>query len=316
MNSISFVIPCYRSENTIKTVIEEIDKTMSDHSGYSYEIVLINDYSPDGTWQTISDLARENDRITAVNLAKNFGQHCALMAGYSLTNGDIVVSLDDDGQTPSSDVFKLIEELDDNTDVVYASYIENHQNLFRRLGSDFAQAVNKVMLGINEDLPKGSSFFVMKRYVVDEILKYKHAYPFIFGLVLRATRRVVMVPIEQRNRLSGRSGYSLRKLISLWLNGFTSFSVLPLEFGTYIGFIFAAVGFIVAIITVINKIVNPLVQTGWSSIFAAILVIGDIIMIMLGLIGEYIGRIYLCINNSPQYVIREIVSKGNSNESN
>ena len=238
------------------------------------------------------------------------------MAGYSLTNGDIVVSLDDDGQTPSSDVFKLIEELDDNTDVVYASYIENHQNLFRRLGSDFAQAVNKVMLGINEDLPKGSSFFVMKRYVVDEILKYKHAYPFIFGLVLRATRRVVMVPIEQRNRLSGRSGYSLRKLISLWLNGFTSFSVLPLEFGTYIGFIFAAVGFIVAIITVINKIVNPLVQTGWSSIFAAILVIGGIIMIMLGLIGEYIGRIYLCINNSPQYVIREIVSKGNSNESN
>ena len=316
MIDISFVIPCYRSEKTIKKVIDEIEMTMLDHTEYVYEIILVNDASPDGTWNTISNLARDNSRVIAVNLAKNFGQHCALMAGYSQTKGDIVVSLDDDGQTPASDVFKLIDRLGDDTDVVYASYIETHQNLFRRMGSDFAQAVNKIMLGIKEDLPKGSSFFVMKRYVVDEILNYKHSFPFIFGLVLRVTRKVVMVPIEQRDRISGKSGYSLRKLISLWLNGFTSFSVLPLEIGTYIGFFFALVGFIVTVITVINKLINPEVQAGWSSIFAAVLVVGGIIMIMLGLIGEYIGRIYLCINNSPQYVIRNIVSKDTENESN
>ncbi|MBP5260539.1 MAG: glycosyltransferase family 2 protein [Clostridiales bacterium] len=316
MVDISFVIPCYRSEKTIGNVVSEIDATMLERSDLTYEIILVNDCSPDGVWGVLSDLAKNNERITAINLAKNFGQHCALMAGYSQTQGEIVVSLDDDGQTPASDVFKLIDALDDNTDVVYASYIENHQNLFRRLGSDFAQSVNKVMLGIKEDLPKGSSFFVMKRYVVDEILKYKHAYPFIFGLVLRATRKVVMVKVEHRDRLSGRSGYSLRKLISLWLNGFTSFSVLPLEFGTYIGFIFATVGFIVAIVTIINKLVNPSVQAGWSSIFSAILIVGGIIMIMLGLIGEYIGRIYICINNAPQYVIRDIVSKGKTDDCN
>lgn len=316
MVDISFVIPCYRSEKTIGNVVSEIDATMLERSDLTYEIILVNDCSPDGVWGVLSDLAKNNERITAINLAKNFGQHCALMAGYSQTQGEIVVSLDDDGQTPASDVFKLIDVLDDNTDVVYASYIENHQNLFRRLGSDFAQSVNKVMLGIKEDLPKGSSFFVMKRYVVDEILKYKHAYPFIFGLVLRATRKVVMVKVEHRDRLSGRSGYSLRKLISLWLNGFTSFSVLPLEFGTYIGFIFATVGFIVAIVTIINKLVNPSVQAGWSSIFSAILIVGGIIMIMLGLIGEYIGRIYICINNAPQYVIRDIVSKGKTDDCN
>lgn len=314
MCDISFVIPCYRSEKNIEAVIAEIENTMQKRSDILYEIVLVNDCSPDNTWKTISGIALENDKVTAINLAKNFGQHSALMAGYTQTKGDIVVSLDDDGQTPVSDVFLLLDALDENTDVVYASYIEDHQNLFRRLGSDFAQKVNKIMLGIKEDLPKGSSFFVMKRYVVDEILKYKHSYPFIFGLVLRSTRKVKMVPVEHRDRLSGKSGYSLRKLVSLWLNGFTSFSVLPLEIGAYIGSFFAVVGFIVAIVTVIRKIVMPDIQAGWSSVFSALMVVGGILMIMLGLIGEYVGRIYISINNSPQFVIRDIVSKDSKNE--
>ncbi len=306
---ISFVIPCYRSANTISQVVEEIDNTMISRPAEQYEIVLVNDGSPDDVWHVLSDLSRKNGRIVAVNLAKNFGQHSALMAGYSMTKGDIIVSLDDDGQTPACDVFKLIDSLSDTVDVVYASYIESHQSLFRRMGSGFAQHVNKIMLGISEDLPKGSSFFVMKRYVLDEVLKYEHSYPFVFGLVLRTTRNVKMIPIEHRDRISGESGYSMRRLFSLWLNGFTSFSVKPLEFGTYVGIIFSALGFILATVTIIRKIIDTSIQAGWSSIFSVVLVIGGIIMVMLGLIGEYVGRIYLCINKTPQYVIKEVVTK-------
>ena len=147
----------------------------------------------------------------------------------------------------------------------------------------------------------------MKRFVVDEIIKYDHSYTYIAGLVLRATRNIGYVPIEQRERYEGKSGYSLKGLISLWLNGFTAFSVKPLEIGSFLGGFFAFVGFVVAIVTIIRKIIIPDIQAGWSSIISTILIIGGFIMLMLGLIGEYIGRIYICINNAPQFVIKEII---------
>lgn len=302
----SFVIPCYRSENTVMAVVNEIEDTMETRPEYEYEIILVNDGSPDNVWSVISENALADRHIIGINLAKNFGQHCALMAGYNNSTGDYVVSLDDDGQTPICDVFKLVDELEKGYDVVYASYPEEHKSAFRKWGSDMAKVISDYVFDVKNDDRKATSFFVCRRFVIEEIIKYNRPYPYLMGLVLRTTRNLSMVPLEHRERISGTSGYNLKGLIKHMLNGFTAFSVKPLELGAYMGFITALLGFIYAIYTIIKRFVVSTVVPGWSSLIAIVLIVSGIIMIMLGLIGEYIGRIYICINNSPQYVVREI----------
>lgn len=307
---LSFVIPCYRSENTVMTVVDEIENTVSQRPEYEYEIILVNDCSPDNVWNVISERTKTDDKVIGINLSKNFGQHSALMAGYNNVSGDIVVSLDDDGQTPACDVFKLIDELDKGYDIVYAQYPETRQSWFRRLGSNFTKKVTDYLFDIKGEKRKGSSYFVAKRYLIDEMVKYKNAYPFLAGLVLRSTRNISVVDIEHRSRLEGQSGYSINKLLALWLNGFTAFSIKPLKLGTYCGFFLASLGFVYALVTVIRKLfITPMMEAGWSSIISIMLVIGGVVLIMLGLMGEYIGRIYICINNSPQYVVKDFVKK-------
>jgi len=308
---LSFVIPCYRSENTVMTVVDEIENTVSHRPEYDYEIILVNDGSPDSVWNVISERAKADDKVIGINLSKNFGQHSALMAGYNNVSGDIVVSLDDDGQTPACDVFKLIDELDKGYDIVYAQYPETHQSWFRRLGSDFTKKVTDYLFDIKGEKRKGSSYFVAKRYLIDEMVKYKNAYPYLAGLVLRSTRNISVVNIEHRSRIEGQSGYSINKLLALWLNGFTAFSIKPLKLGTYCGFFLAALGFVFALVTIIRKLfITPMMEAGWSSIISIMLVVGGVVLIMLGLMGEYIGRIYICINKSPQYVIKDFVKRG------
>ena len=307
---LSFVIPCYRSQNTVMTVVDEIENTVKTRPEYNYEIILVNDGSPDNVWDVIKERSKVDDKIIGINLSKNFGQHSALMAGYNNVSGDIIISLDDDGQTPACDVFKLIDELNKGYDIVYAQYPEIHQNWFRRWGSDFTKRVTEYLFDIKGDDRKGSSYYVAKRYIIDEMIKYKNPYPFLSGLVLRSTRNISVVPIEHRNRIEGKSGYTIKNLINLWLNGFTSFSIKPLKMGTYFGFFLAGLGFLFAIITIIRKLfITPMMEAGWSSIISIMLIIGGAILIMLGLLGEYTGRIFICINSSPQYVIKEYVGR-------
>lgn len=303
---VSFVIPCYRSEHTILLVVDEIEQTMEQRSGMEYEIILVNDGSPDRVWDVIENRIKSDRHVVGIHLAKNFGQHSALMAGYNHCTGDLIVSLDDDGQTPASEVFSLIDELQKGYDVVFASYPETRQNLLRRMGSDFANKMTAYVFDLKEENQKGSSYYVMRRFVMDEMIQYKHPYPYIGGLILRVTRNIGVVHVNHRARLEGRSGYTFRSLVSLWLNGFTAFSVKPLELGAYVGFGMSAAGFLYAVYIVVRRLCSPYVAAGWSSLCAILLIVSGMIMIMLGLIGEYIGRIYICINHSPQYVIKEI----------
>ena len=309
---ISFVIPCYRSENTLEIVVKEIQDTIIKRNGYEYEIILVNDCSPDGVWRVIDRLSMEHDNIIGINLAKNFGQHSALLAGYHYCSGDYVISLDDDGQTPACELFKLVDKIDEGFDLVYASYGQIHQNIIRRMGHRFTKTVFDYMFDIKKQTDTdGSSYFIAKKFIIDEIIKYENPYPYMGGLILRVTRNIGFVHVTHRDRLEGASGYSLSGLIHLWLNGFTAFSVKPLRIGSYIGFLFAFIGFIYALITIIRKLfITPQMEAGWSSIISVLLIVGGIILVMLGLIGEYVGRIYICINNSPQYVIKEIVGNG------
>ena len=303
---ISFVIPCYGSESTITNVINEINAVV-DVSEYKYEIILVNDSSPDEVIKVIKGLALADKKIKVIDLAKNFGQHSALMAGYAHASGDILVSLDDDGQTPANEVFNLIKKLNEGYDVVVARYPDKKHNVLRNIGSYINDVMAQVLIGKPKDLYL-SSFFVVKRFVINEMLNYKNSYPYIAGLLLRTTNKIANVDVTHRDRSNGKSGYTFSKLLSLWINGFTAFSVKPLRISISFGIIFAVIGFIVGIYTVINKFLNPSVPLGWSSTTALLSFLGGIILIVLGMVGEYVGRIYISINNNPQYVIRETIN--------
>lgn len=308
MEKVSFVIPCYRSEKTLPHVVNEIRDTMAGLPQYEYEIVLVNDCSPDGTFNVIRELCAGDGRITGINFARNFGQHAALMAGFRQVQGDIIVCLDDDGQTPANEVGKLLAGIDEGADVVYARYDHKRHSAFRNFGSHVNELMTRMMLGKPKELYI-SSYFAARRFIIEEVKRYENSYPYVIGLVLRTTKNIANVDVHHREREMGTSGYTLKKLLGLWFNGFTAFSVQPLRFATVLGGSCAVLGFIYAIYTVIKKFVNPNVPVGFSSLMSAIMFIGGMLMLMLGLIGEYIGRIYITLNNSPQYVIREVVGE-------
>lgn len=301
---LSFVIPCYRSENTIETVVQEIRDTVATRPGTDYEIVLVNDCSPDGVWQVIKKLAAADNKIKGICLAKNFGQHSALMAGYGQATGDYIISLDDDGQTPASESFKLVDKLEEGYDVVYGYYQHSAQHLFRRFGTWVNKKMAEAIIGQPKKL-RTTSFFIMRKFIVDEIVRYPHPFAYIGGLVFRATKNLGNVEVQHRRRLEGESGYTIAGLIGLWINGFTAFSVKPLRAATFIGILCALLGFGSGLFVVYKKLMFPEVPVGYTSMLATLLFVGGMIMLLLGLIGEYVGRIYISINQAPQYVIKE-----------
>lgn len=307
MKKISFIIPCFQSECTLPYVIAEIEEKMKQLTQYKYDIFLVDDCSPDGTLAIIEKLCKEKKYIKGISFSRNFGQHAALMAGLRHSDGDFVVCLDDDGQTPANEVDKLINKLEEGYDAIYAKYEHKQHSLFRNLGSRVNELMMRIMLDKPADLYL-SSFFAVRRFVVEDMIRYDNCFPYVIGLVLRATKKVTNVVVQHRERENGVSGYTLKKLLSLWFNGFTAFSVKPLRMATAIGVFCAELGFLYGIYTIIKKIVNPNVPIGFSSIMAAIVFFGGMIMILLGLIGEYVGRIYISLNNSPQYVVRELMN--------
>lgn len=309
MEKISFVIPCYHSQQTIRQVVEDIRTTVTADGRYDYEIILVNDNPPDETWKVITDLQSQDSHVIGVCFSRNFGQHSALMAGYRAVEGDIVVSLDDDGQTPPSEMFKLIDALDDSTDIVYAKYPVKQHSKFRNFGSKVNDAMTIWLLNKPKDLYL-ASYYAAKRFVIDEMVRCSNPFPYVDGLALRSTSRVKNVPINHLERQSGSSGYTFRKLLNLWLNGFTSFSEKPLRVSTFFGAVMAFLGILFAAFIVIQKVLlGSAIDAGWSSIITIILVLNGSVLMMIGLVGEYVGRIYVTMNGTPQYVVLETTKK-------
>lgn len=279
-----------------ETIIEE-----------AYEIILVNDASPDNTFDVIRELCSADSNIIGVNLNENFGQHAALMAGFHQVRGDIVVCLDDDGQTPAREAGKLIEAIRQGHDAVYARYARKRHSGFRNFGSHLNELMARFLLEKPKELYL-SSYFAAKRFIIDEMIKYDNPYPYVIGLLLRSTKDIVNVDVCHREREVGQSGYTLSKLFKLWLNGFTAFSVKPLRVATATGFFVAFAGFVYGIVTIIRKLTGLNYVLGFSGLMSVLLLIGGLNLIMLGLIGEYIGRIYISMNKSPQFIVREIVN--------
>ncbi len=308
--TLSFVIPCYRSEATLGPVVADLVATVEADGRYDFEVILVNDNPPDATWRLIQQLAAKDARVHGLCMVRNFGQHAALMAGLAEVSGDVAVLLDDDGQTPPTETFKLVDALSPEVDAVYADYPSAHKfaSLFRKLGSDAADLMARKLVGKPKDLYL-SSFIALKRRVVDEIVRYRGPYPYVDGLVLRSSGTVINVPTEHRERTEGRSGYSFKKLFGLWLNGFTAFSIKPLRVATVVGVLFALAGLVLAVVAVVRKLVGwNEVDPGWTSLVVLMLVIGGVIVSMLGLLGEYVGRIYMSLNNAPQFIVRDRVN--------
>jgi undecaprenyl-phosphate 4-deoxy-4-formamido-L-arabinose transferase len=308
MKKISFVIPCYGSELTIENVVTEIIMFASQKPQYDYEIICVNDCSPDNVLDILKKLVNGNEKITLVDLTKNMGKHSAVMAGLSFVSGDYIVNLDDDGQCPIDRLWDLIDGLDAGNDVVMAKYPIKKQSAFKNFGSEINSVMSRIMLKKPKNL-YFSNFWAVKRFIVDEMLKYHNPYPYIEGMLLRSTSRIANLEMEERERFAGQGNFTFKKSFSLWLNGFTAFSVAPLRIASVMGFITAGLGFIYGLFVIIKKILSPAIPMGYSSTMAVLLFIGGTLMMMLGLIGEYVGRIYISINNSPQYVIREVLKK-------
>ncbi len=306
---LSFVVPCYNSERSIAGLVKAAVETIQKDGRYGYEVILVNDGSKDGTWDVIKGLAEKDQQVLAINLSRNFGQHNALMAAYRCVTGDIIVGADDDGEHDPADLFQLVDELTGKgLDYVCASYGEEKKDsAFRNFGTRVNNLMAQVLIGKPKDF-NFSSYYAARRFVIDQAAECRNPYPYVAGLVLQAAGRLGMVEMAKHERMYGKSGYSVKKLLKLWLNGFTAFSVKPLRIATVMGMFVALSGFVYGCIIIWNKCRFPgQVLPGYSSLAAIVLLVGGMLMILLGMVGEYVGRIYININNVPQYVVSEKV---------
>ena len=310
MQVISFIIPCYASEGSVALVMDEIRSVVAQRRSYDYEIVAVNDFSPDNVISVLREQAALDPRVKVIDLAKNGGRHNALICGCHYATGDYIVFIDDDLQCPTDQLWNLMSLLESgNYDVSIAKYPKKQQSGFKNFGSRVNDSVANWLLGKDKDL-KFSNFSVMKKFVKDEVIRYTNPYPYLSGLMLRATSRVTNVVMEERERTIGVGHYNFKKSFALWMNSFTTFSIKPLRLSTGCGFLCAALGVLLAAYTILHKLLVPTIATGYSSMMAVMLFLGGMILFVLGLIGEYIGRIYISLNNSPQYVVRETLNVG------
>jgi len=302
---ISIVVPVYRSEKILPHLAEQVSMAMH-AAGLAnrFEIVLVNDASPDGSWQVIQALASRHDFVRGICLSRNFGQHNATMAGLNQAQGDIVVIMDDDLQHPPQTIMALVTAIRGGYDVCYTRYMNRQHTFWKKLGSWFNDRAASFLLR----KPRGlylSSFKALHRRVVQEVIRYDGPYAYVDGLILDITNHITSVPIEHQARHEGKGNYNLKRLVSLWLKMATSFSIIPLRIASFTGMILAAVSAILIVGLVVQKLLHPETPAGWTSLVMTVLFVGGLQLLCLGVIGEYLGRAYLKINRKPQFAVRE-----------
>jgi undecaprenyl-phosphate 4-deoxy-4-formamido-L-arabinose transferase len=304
---ISIVIPVYNGAATIGALVHRLVDVLD---AYSPQIVLVNDGSADRSDEVCRALQADfPEQVVYVKLAKNFGEHNAVMAGLHRATGDHVVIMDDDFQNPPEEVVRLVDHAcAHDYDVVYTRYPRRHHHRLRILGSHF----NDRVAGWLCDKPPGlylSSFKCLDSFTVKEIIKYQGPFPYIDGLILRCTRNIGTIEVRHDPRREGRSNYTLRKLVSLWLNMSVNFSVLPLRVSTLMGLACSGAGLVLGVAMAIKRLLTASFPIGWASVIVAILVLSGIQLAMLGIVGEYLGRLFLMSNHTPQFVVREVLEK-------
>ncbi|MCI9196746.1 MAG: glycosyltransferase family 2 protein [Lachnospiraceae bacterium] len=303
---VSVVIPCYNSQATIGKVVDLVTEEFDKNPGYACEFVLVNDHSGDGTFGVIRRLAQERENVKGIDLLRNFGQHNALMAALSYAKGDYILGMDDDMQTHPSQIFKLINKIEEGYDLVYGVYPHKKNSPLKNLSSKLNEVSSRILLGRPKEI-SSSNFWIITQAMCREVVKYTSYNPYIDGIFYRVTHNIGNVTVEHFKREVGTSNYTLRKLIRLWL-AYWNYSVIPLRISAVLGMLSAFGGFIAALVIIIKKMLSPDIPVGWSSIICIMVVFFGLVLMVLGIMGEYLGKVLLTINNTPQYIIRETVN--------
>ncbi len=304
---ISIIIPVFNSENTIETLVNNVIKTLKDY--YSFEFVLINDASRDNSEEICKSLVNKHPNIFLFSLSKNVGEHNAIMAGLNKCSGDYAVIMSDDLQNSTNSLLELIKygiNEKDRFDVIYTHYDKKKYSFFKKLGSK----INDFMANFLLNKPKFlylSSFKFINRFLINEVTKYDSPFTYLDGIILGITDKIGRIKVEHSERKHGKSGYTLIKLLQLWSNMSTSFSIFPLRLSLLMGLTLTFFGFILAAYFFIERItdVDNTVASGFAAIIISVIIFSGAILVALGLIGEYVGRIFISLNKKPQFIIRE-----------
>lgn len=304
---VSIVIPCYNSEKSIREVVEMSMDVISGVPGYDCELVLVNDHSRDHTFDVIRSLCEDHPNVRGINLMRNFGQHNALMCAMNYAKGDLIIGMDDDMQTHPSQIPKILQrQREGSFDLVYGVYAKRVNSKAKNFTSWLNKVSSRWLLGRPKEV-ESSNFWMITAKVKEEVIKYRNYNPYVDALFYRTTHNIGMVTIEHHKREYGASGYNLRKLVKLWL-AYWNYSVLPLRFASVLGAVTSLIGFISALVTIIHKLLDPTTTVGWASTVSLMMIFFGFTLLVLGIIGEYIGEIVLAINSTPQYVIRDMVN--------
>lgn len=304
--ALSFVIPLYNSAETIEPLVRDIAAL---HVDGGHEVVLVNDGSSDRTSEVCRRLVDTMPLpITYVEHARNFGEHNAVLTGWRHARGTHIVNLDDDGQNPPAEAVRLWEHARaTGLDVVFGHYEVKQHSLFRNLGSRLTNTMTDWAL----DKPHGfylSSFRCVSGFIANKVVDYSGPYPYIDGLLLQVTQRIGSITVRHEARTAGVSGYTLRRLIRLWLSAWLNFSILPLRLATAVGLATAFVGLLALLVVVMLWLEGRGPEYGWGWVMATLLIFSGTQLVMLGLIGEYLGRMFLTVNQRPQSLVREVVT--------
>lgn len=309
---LSVVIPVYGSASILPALAQRLEAALSPALGAgNYEVVLVHDKGPDNAWEVIASLSETRPWLRGLDLRRNAGQHNAIMAGLRVSRGRHVVTMDDDLQHDPDDVPRILEALRTGADLVYAQFPQKRHALWKRTGSRF----NDLVAGWLLKKPKGLYLSPFRGFVGelrDEVLRYQGPFVYLDGLLLQSTGQIDTITATHHARSDGRSGYSLRKSISLWLQMATSFSIAPLRVVSLAGALASCLAFVVAAVVLVQKLRHPELPVGWASLIVATLFMGGLQLLALGVIGEYTGRVLLNVNNRPQYVIGRTVNLDDS----
>jgi len=302
---LSIVVPVYMSASCLPELAHRVREDVGRHFD-TYELILVNDSSPDESWRVIVQLTREYDFITGINLRRNFGQDNAIMAGFNVARGEVIVVMDDDLQHDPSDISALHQRLQNGFDAVYAWFDSKQQAFWKNLGSWFNDRFAIMALGKPKHIYM-SPFKAIRREVVDEVIKYGGPYPYVDGLIFTVTSNITQVPATHHRRFAGRGHYNLLRSITVWLKLATGFSVIPLRMATFLGGLISLFSFSLAFYFIIEAVALKREPAGWASVIVAILFIGGIELIGIGAVGEYIGRIFMTQNQRPQFTVKEVL---------
>jgi glycosyltransferase involved in cell wall biosynthesis len=304
----SVIIPVYNSAKIVTLVIERTRTFFAQH-GLSYEIILVNDGSRDGSWAVIAAQAAQYPEVIAINLLRNYGQHNAVFAGIHQSRGQHVITIDDDLQNPPEEIIHLIDAMrDGNHDVVFGRFVQKQHSLVRRLGSGLIRQMNNRIFMCPPDIVP-TNFRLIRRDVVDRMLGYRTAYPYTTGLALMFAQSVGNAWVKHQERHEGKSNYNLVRIISLVLRILFNYSIWPLRLVTITGFVIASVSFLIGVVLIVRKLFDSIQIEGWTGIMVMLALLNGVIIVMLGMLGEYTIRILQQMNSKETYHIKEVVKR-------